>query len=159
VNDAACVARPATHVQNPQAPVNRKRNHCGHELQRTWLGGTLLRPPQIEPYVEIFAAKFVLDLSLSRDFHRLLSSFAARKCTDTSLSYANSDESWKNLTVIDGGCLLVASPLEEFERAQSGERLGLIVVAAAVQTLRKGDHYILVLLHADSRFARQGLRM
>jgi hypothetical protein len=62
VNDAACVAWPAAHVQNPQALVNRKWNRCGDELQRGWLGGTLLRAPQIEPCVEIFAAKFIVDL-------------------------------------------------------------------------------------------------
>jgi hypothetical protein len=72
VNDAACVAWPAAHVQNPQALVNRKWNRCGDELQRGWLGGTLLRAPQIEPCVEIFAAKFILDLGLSRDFHWFL---------------------------------------------------------------------------------------
>jgi hypothetical protein len=55
VNDAACVAWPATHVQSPQALVNRKWNRCGDELQRGRLGGALLRVPQIEPCVEIFA--------------------------------------------------------------------------------------------------------
>ena len=69
MNDAASVACPAAHVQNAQALVNWKWNRCGDELQRGWLGGTLLRVSQIEPYVEIFAAKFILDLGLSRDLH------------------------------------------------------------------------------------------
>src|SRR5260370_41058516 len=72
VNGAACVAWPAAHVQNLQALVNRKWNCCGDEVQRGWLRGPLLRAPQIEPYVEIFAAKFILALCLSREFHWFL---------------------------------------------------------------------------------------
>jgi hypothetical protein len=135
VNDAACVAWPAAHVQNSQALVNWKWNRCGDELQRGWLGGTLFRAPQIEPCVEIFAAKFLLDLGLSRDSDWLLPLPLAnapirRYRTRTAGSY------WKNLTALDGGCLLVASPLQEFEGTQSGERpelvdeMGLVVVAA-----------------------------
>lgn len=43
---------------------------------------------------------------------------------------------------MDGGCLLVASPPEEFERTQSGERpelvdeMGLVVVTAAERQIR-----------------------
>jgi len=67
VNGAAGIAWPAAYVQNPASLVDRKWNHCGEELQRGRLGGTLLRVPQIEPCVEILAAKFILDLSQSRD--------------------------------------------------------------------------------------------
>ena len=141
MNGAACVAWPAAHVQNPQALVNRKWNRRGDELQRAWLGGTLLRAPQIEPCVEIFAAKFILDLGLSRDCHWFLPlQFAnapiRRYRTRTATGY------WKNLTAIDGGCLFVASPPQEFEGTQSGERpelvdeMGLVVVAAVERQIR-----------------------
>jgi hypothetical protein len=40
-----------------------------------------------------------------------------------SLSQANGEEYWKNLTAIDGSGSLVASPLQEFEGTQSGDRL------------------------------------
>src|SRR6516162_6772428 len=103
MNGAACVAWPAAHVQNPQPLVSRKWNRCGDELQRSWLGGPLLRAPQIEPCFEIFAAKFILDRGLSGDFHWFLS-FRVRKYTDTSLSHADGEKYWKNLTTIDGGC-------------------------------------------------------
>jgi hypothetical protein len=72
----------------------------------------------------------------------LVSSFAVRQYTDTSLSHASGEVSWKNLTVMSGGCLLVASPPQEFERTQSGERpeivdeVGLVVVAAAERQIR-----------------------
>ena len=52
--------------------VNHKWNHCGDELQCAWLGGTLLRAPQVKLCVEIFATKFILDLGLSRDCHWFL---------------------------------------------------------------------------------------
>ena len=66
---AACIASPAAHVQDPQAPVSRKWNRCGDELERGRLSGPLLPAPQIEPCLEILAAKFILDFGLSRDFH------------------------------------------------------------------------------------------
>src|SRR6516164_6679800 len=72
MNDAACVSWPAAQVQDPQTPVNRKWNRCGDELERARLGRPLLRAPQIEPCVEILAAKFIRDLGLSRDFHWFL---------------------------------------------------------------------------------------
>ena len=52
------------------------------------------------------------------------------------------EEYWKNLTAIDGGCLLVASPLQEFEGTQSREipelvdEMGLVVVATAEGQIR-----------------------
>ena len=68
MNGAACIASAAAHVPHPQALAGRKWNRCGDQLERAWLGGALLRAPQLEPYVEIFAAKFVFDFGLSRDF-------------------------------------------------------------------------------------------
>jgi hypothetical protein len=105
--------------------VNHKWNHCGDELQCAWLGGTLLRAPQVKLCVEIFATKFILDLGLSRDCHWFLPlQFANapinRYRTRTATGY------WKNLTAIDGGCLLVASPQQEFEGTQSGKRPELV---------------------------------
>src|SRR5262249_60544514 len=62
VNDAACVAWPAAHVQNPQTLVHWKWNRSGDELQRGWLGGALFRVAQIEACIEIFAAEVYLGL-------------------------------------------------------------------------------------------------
>src|SRR5262245_34781651 len=75
-------------------------------------------------------------------------SFAVRKCADTPLSHANGEEYWKNLTGFDGGSLIVACPPQEFEGAQSGERLefvnemGLVVVAAVERQIRPRHRHL-----------------
>jgi hypothetical protein len=64
-------------------------------LQCTWLGGTLLRAPQVEPRIEIFATKLILDPAVGVSIAFFLCSW---QCTDTSLSHANGDTGLENLT-------------------------------------------------------------
>src|SRR5262245_58425529 len=61
VNGAACVAWSAAQVQNPQAPVNRKWNRRGDELQRGWLGGALLRAPLIQTTVAVLSSTVIVN--------------------------------------------------------------------------------------------------
>ena len=72
---------------------------------------------------------------------------------------------WKNLTAIEGGCLLVASMPQKFKGTQSGKRpelvdeMGLVVVAAAERQIRpphrplRGGANTVVRLTIEIRFS------